>query len=208
MITKIEEQKRNKDRVNIYIDHEFAFAISLELVYKYKLKVNTDIDSTLLKEIALKDSLIKCKNHAIKIIERTFKTEKELSKKLKERGYEDSVIKETIDFLKEYNYINDSNYAKAYVKDKSKTSGNKKILYSLKQKGVSDDVINSALDCIDENEQLDSALLIAEKKYNNLRKRETDEYKLSQKMYRFLLSRGYSYDIAKTVLNKISKTDY
>lgn len=208
MITKIEEQKRNKDRVNIYIDDEFAFAISLELVYKYKLKVNTDIDSTLLKEIALKDSLIKCKNHAIKIIERTFKTEKELSKKLKERGYEDSVIKETIDFLKEYNYINDSNYAKAYVKDKSKTSGNKKILYSLKQKGVSDDVINSALDCIDENEQLDSALLIAEKKYNNLRKRETDEYKLSQKMYRFLLSRGYSYDIAKTVLNKISKTDY
>ena len=38
IITKIELGKRNKERVNIYIDNEYAFSISAELVYKENLK--------------------------------------------------------------------------------------------------------------------------------------------------------------------------
>ena len=34
IITKIEVGKRNKERVNIYIDEEYAFSISAELIYK------------------------------------------------------------------------------------------------------------------------------------------------------------------------------
>ncbi len=37
-ITNIEVQKRNEERVNIYIDNEFAFACYKELVYKEGLK--------------------------------------------------------------------------------------------------------------------------------------------------------------------------
>ena len=37
-ITKIEVGKRNKERVNIYIDYEYAFSINMELVYKFGLK--------------------------------------------------------------------------------------------------------------------------------------------------------------------------
>jgi regulatory protein len=33
-ITKIEIQKRNKERVNLFLDGEYAFSISAELVYK------------------------------------------------------------------------------------------------------------------------------------------------------------------------------
>ena len=34
IITKIELGKRNKERVNIYIDDEYAFSISAELVIR------------------------------------------------------------------------------------------------------------------------------------------------------------------------------
>jgi regulatory protein len=38
VITAIEVQKRNKNRVNIYIDGEFTFSCSAELVYTHGLK--------------------------------------------------------------------------------------------------------------------------------------------------------------------------
>ena len=39
-ITKIEIQKRNKERVNLFLDDEYAFSLSTELVYKEGLKTN------------------------------------------------------------------------------------------------------------------------------------------------------------------------
>ena len=44
VITKIEVQKRNKDRSNVYIDNDYAFSLSNELVYKEGLKLNEKID--------------------------------------------------------------------------------------------------------------------------------------------------------------------
>ena len=45
------------------------------------------------------------------------------------------------------------------------------------------------------------------KKYNTIAKRESDKFKLSQKLYRFLLSKGYGYDIVSGVVKEITKVD-
>lgn len=44
IITKVEIQKRNKDRVNVYINHEFAFACSAELVYIHNIEKGKSVD--------------------------------------------------------------------------------------------------------------------------------------------------------------------
>ena len=38
IITKVEVQKNNKNRVNVYVDEEYAFSCAAEVVYKYDLK--------------------------------------------------------------------------------------------------------------------------------------------------------------------------
>ena len=38
IITKIESQKKNNDRVNIYVDGEFFMAVFTELIYTFNLK--------------------------------------------------------------------------------------------------------------------------------------------------------------------------
>ena len=43
IITKIECGKRNKDRVNIYIDEEYAFSVDMEIVYKEVPEQNRDL---------------------------------------------------------------------------------------------------------------------------------------------------------------------
>lgn len=207
IITKIEVGKRNKERVNIYIDNEYAFSISAELVYKENIKVKDEINVERLKKLADEDNYIKCKNSALKIIERTYKSEKELRDKLVLKGYDDHIIKRTINFLREYNLLNDTNYAKMYVKDRSRNQGKNKIKYTLIQKGIDENIIEEELNKIDKDEIKEVAYEMALKKYRVLSKRENDNYKLTQKLYRFLMGKGYDYDLIKDVVKSIVKSE-
>ena len=207
IITKIEVGKRNKERVNIYIDEEYAFSISAELIYKENIKVKDKIDVDSLKKLADEDNYIKCKNTALKTIERTYKSEKELVQKLALKGYDDHIINRTINFMKEYNLLNDNNYASMYVKDKSRNIGKKKIKYSLLQKGIDEEIIESELEKINNDEVKAIVYEMALKKYKVFSKRENDNYKLTQKLYRFLMGKGYDYDLIKDVVKSIVKSE-
>ena len=207
IITKIEVGKRNKERVNIYIDEEYAFSISAELIYKENIKVKDKIDVNSIKKLADEDNYIKCKNTALKTIERTYKSEKELAQKLALKGYDDHIINRTINFMKEYNLLNDNNYATMYVKDKSRNIGKKKIKYSLLQKGIDEEIIESELEKINNDEVKAIVYEMALKKYKVFSKRENDNYKLTQKLYRFLMGKGYDYDLIKDVVKSIVKSE-
>lgn len=207
IITKIEIGKRNKERVNIYIDDEFAFSLSAEIVYKENLARKQVIDVEKLTRLAREDEFMKCKSSALKIVERSYKTEKEIFNKLITKEYSKESINRTIEFLREYNLINDRNYVKMYVKDKLKSQGKNKIKYNLKRKGISDELIIEELSKIDDEDSKNGAIILAQKKYNELKRRESDQYKLSQKLYRFLISKGYNYDLASDVMKEVIKKD-
>ena len=63
-ITKIEVQKKNKERVNLFLDEEYAFSLSMELVYKEGLKKNQEIDAKRLELLAEEESIIRCKKQS------------------------------------------------------------------------------------------------------------------------------------------------
>lgn len=207
-ITSIEVQKRNANRVNVYIDEVFTFACDAELIYKQGIQRDSLIDVESIKEIVKEDEFIKCKNSAIRTVEKTYKTEKELKDKLIERGFEEDTIRRTIDFLKEYNLLNDEKYAEMYIKDRLRTQGRNKIKYALIRKGISEEVLSDKLSNIDEEDENDTAFKLAEKKYNMLKKKESDKYKLSQKLFRFLLSKGYDYDCCNSVVRRLTNNEY
>ena len=207
IITKIEIQKRNKERVNLFLDGEYAFSISVELVYKEGLKTKDEIDSEKLKIIAEHESQIRCKNSALRIIEKSWKTEKEVRDKLILKGYEDNSINKSIEFLKEYNFINDSNYTKAFIRDKLKSQGSQKIKYTLIQKGISKENIDEELSNLNKESEKSTALNLAKKKFDIIKKKESDNYKISGKLYRYLISKGYEYDVTSEVVKEIMSLD-
>ena len=141
IITKIDCGKRNKDRVNIYIDEEYAFSVDMEIVYKEGLKVKDSVDYDKLKKVIEEDNYIKCKNAAIRIIERSYKSEKEIKDKLLKKEFDNKTVNRTLSFLKESNLIDDEKLVSMYVKDRLRSQGEKKIKYSLMQKGISEELI-------------------------------------------------------------------
>lgn len=202
-ITKIEIQKRNKERVNLFLDGEYAFSLSAELVYKEGLKINAEIDSEKLKTLAEHESLIRCKESALRIIERSYKTEKEMRDKLKLKGYEDNSINKSVEFLKEYNFINDRNYTKAFISDKLNSAGSQKIKYTLMQKGINKEIIDEELCKLNQDNEKNAAFNIAKKKFDIIKKKESDNYKISGKLYRYLVSKGYGYDVVSDVVKEV-----
>lgn len=207
VITKIELQKRNKDRVNVYINEEFSFACSAELIYTCSLSKDKEIDMGSLKEIIDKDNFIKCKSYALKIIERTYKTEKQIFDKLAQKEYDEKIINKTIDFLKEYKFIDDEKYTEAYIKDKLKSQGKNRIKYALINRGISEALIKEKLSTLDKDIEENTALKLAEKKYKVLIKNESDTRKIYKKLGDYLVRNGYDLDVVQNILSSIVKEE-
>ncbi|RMC96142.1 recombination regulator RecX [Clostridium autoethanogenum] len=204
-VTKIELQKKNKGRVNVYINEEFAFACSAELVYSYGISKGTSVDMNYLKSIIEEDNFIKCKSCALKIIEKVYKTEKQIKDKLAQKQYDENAISRTIKFLKEYKFVDDDKFTELYIKEKIYSQGKNKIRYSLIKKGISEDIISKKLDLIDEEQEEKAAFNIAQKKYAVLIKSENNIRKVYEKLGNYLARSGYSFEKARTVSDKVIK---
>lgn len=98
-------------------------------------------------------------------------------------------------------YIDDRRYASAYARDKAAISGwgETKIRYMLAAKGVSRDIIAEALNDIDEAKAGSRLEKLLENKMKSLR----DDPQCRIKLLRFALGRGYSYDDAISVIDKL-----
>lgn len=203
IITAIEAQKRNKDRVNIYINEDFTFACSTELVYYNGLKKGMEVQIDKLKEIIKEDNYIKGKNKALKYIEKSIKTEAQIREMLIKKEYEEEVIDRILDFLKDYDFVNDERYVKAFIKAKIKENGKNKIKFSLIKKGINQELIKESLSSVNSEEELLVATQLAQKKADTLCKNEKEKQKILQKINVFLINKGFNYSIINEVIPKI-----
>ena len=205
VISKIEVQKKNKERVNVYIDGEYAFPCNSEVIFLHRVKVGQVIDVDNLQEIINMDEYIKCKNSALRIIEKSYKTRKQIYDKLIKKDYDKVAIEKALDFLNEYKLLDDEKYAEAYIKEKIRSQGKNKIKYALISRGISEEIIQEKLSLIDGEEEEQTAIILAEKKYRLLLRNEEDSKKIYKKLGDYLISRGYKFQLIKTVLNKVIK---
>lgn len=200
-ITKLEIQKKNKERVNIYVNEVFFMGIDASLVYTLNLKKGDIIDEEKLKEIVAKESLSSARTKAMNILNRTAISEKKLREKLSD--YDESTVDEVINKLKEYNFLNDKDLAKRITNDNLHLSrfGRNKIKQNLYKKGISKEDIEDTISEIDTDEEYENALYLGKKRLEKL-KNEDNRVKY-QKLTQHLSYKGFSYDIIKRVIDEI-----
>lgn len=207
-ITQISENKKNPNRVSIFADDEFLLSCHKELVYRKSLKKGDKVDPQLLLELAREDEYIKAKDTALRHIEMSIKTVKQVEDKLREKEYSEEIIEKVIGFLHEYRLLDDLKYAQTFLKEKLRSRGIKKARFELLAKGISKDNIELAMESVSTTSvEEDACLKIAEKKYQQLRNREQDEYKLKNKLYTFLAGKGFEYELISSTLRKIMEND-
>lgn len=203
-VSLIEKQKNNK-RCNIYIDGEFAFSASIEDLIKYSIKEEKEYDRDEIDDIIEKCEFSKAYERALIMLDKKDYLEIELIKKLKLLKYSDKTANMVIEKLKSFNLIDDDRYINRYINDcvNLKKFGRRKILNNLAQKGFNN--IDVDYLSIDSEKEYQNALELAEKKL----RLNHNEKNSKEKIYKYLLSKGYEYDTIKKVINKLfSSFDY
>lgn len=210
IITKIEAQKRSKDRVNIYVDEEYFMAVYAELVYTHSLKKGMEIDKESLESLLHDEMYMKAKNKALSILSKSDQSEKKLREKLL-NDYDENIVEDVIEFLKGYKLINDNLLAEKIVHDNMNLSkfGKNKIKQNLYNKGIAASDIQDAISQIDPDEEYENAKYLAEKRLKRLKGEDKNKInqKINQKIYQHLAYKGFNYDIIKRVLRELLNFD-
>ncbi len=203
-ITQISENKKNKDRVSIYVEDQFVLACHKELIYKKGLKKDQDIDIEVLKELAHEDDYFKAKDIAFKFLEKNMKTESQLRGKLLEKEFDQVTIDRVVLLLNEYKLLDDHRYAQQFLTEKLRSRGLKKVTFELHQKGITKEVLEEALETMDTGSiEEESCFKVAEKKFREIQRKEDDRYKQKNKLYTFLAGKGYDYETINSVIRRV-----
>lgn len=140
---------------------------------------------------------------ALNFISYRIRSKKEVYTKLKKEDVPEEHIDKIISKLEEDEYINDYRFAKAFFESKTRINkwSNKRIEYELIQKGISKDIINEFSLNFKELE-FENAKNLVEKKLPQW-ERKFDGFKLKNKIYTFLSSKGFDYSIIEKVISEL-----
>jgi len=199
-ITRLEVQARHKDRVNLYIDDVFVTGLTLDTAVKNGLKIGKDVDEKFVVDMIFDSEKQSAFNKTANYMKSSIKTVKQIKEYLNKKGYDEAVINAVVEKLKEYKYLDDSQYVTAFVNTNKSKYGVRKLREKLKQKGVADANL-SVLD--DYDEDVDALKKVAEK-YMSHKEKTPENY---NKLYRFLAMRGYNFDDINACVNEIKRSE-
>lgn len=208
VITKISVQRKHKDRYNIFIDdgtgEKFAFAVDEDVLIKFNLKKGKHLDDFQIAEINFADNVRKALNIAINYLARRMRSEGEIRTHLKRKEVDDLAINEVVSKLIEMNYLDDKEFAQAYVSTQINTTdkGPNTITRELREKGVNSSLIESSLQQFSIEDQVDKAIQLA-KKYIAKNERDSEQI-LYQKTIQMLNRKGYNNDVTSIVMEEVS----
>lgn len=134
---------------------------------------------------------------AMHLLEKMDRTEYKLREKLSEGGYPDEAIEDAIGYVKRYHYLDDERYARNYVFLAQDRKSRKKLSIELYQRGIKKELIDRILEEeYDADEEKQICQLLEKRGFDP----KTCSEKKRQKLYQFLLRRGFqSSDICKVM---------
>jgi regulatory protein len=144
------------------------------------------------------------KQKAYRLLALRSHSEKELEKKLREKGFPAVVIKETLEKLHDLKYLNDASFAKGLARNLAvnKLCGNRKIIASLREKGIAAQLIDDAITSARQEITEEDAIAILVKKRAAKKKPASFDIKEKHKIFQSLAGKGFPPGL---ILNKLGK---
>jgi regulatory protein len=198
-ITALKRQRRNPDRVNIYLDGEFAFGLS-RIVAGW-LVVGQELNAEKINLLKTEDEQEVAYQRALKFISHRIRTEDEIRRNLNKHKIPSEVIESVIKRLTRSDLINDVHFARSWVENRNefRPRAHRILSYELRKKGVAENVILEILESTIPDEEL--ALKAAQKQAHRYKELEWPEFR--KKLSGYLARRGFPYNIISLVVEQV-----
>ncbi|MCL2254936.1 MAG: regulatory protein RecX [Lachnospiraceae bacterium] len=201
VVTDITNISGSKSRFRVYIDEEFAFVLYKGELRTHGLTVGANISTEGYCEIMTKILPKRAKMRSLHLLKNRSYTETQIRNKLTEGEYSEEIINDTINYLKSYRYIDDTQFAKNYIEYHKNNKSRNRILRDLSKKGISFDITaeiySRITDGRDEETENNQILYLLEKRKFD---KSTADLKERHRVYTFLLSKGFMPDSIKRFL--------
>ncbi len=197
-ITALKLQKRNSQRVNVYLDGEYAFGLS-RIVAAW-LAVDQTIDDGKISQLREQDALESAYQQALQFLNYRQRSQAEVRKNLQSHQIPEEIIASVLERLQSNGLVNDQNFAQNWVENRIEfhPRGKRALAMELRQRGLEDEAINQAIEQVDE-EQL--AYQAAVKQLRKIDSNEWQEFR--RKLSNFLLRRGFNFDVITPVVRQV-----
>ena len=138
---------------------------------------------------------LKAKDYAYRLLSYRQRSVKEITERLKKRGFASRIIRKTIEYLSQLNYLNDEEFARLWIRSKmqSRPSGLALLRYQLRQKGITQELLDKLFsEYAGQYDEYQAAKRLAVSRCRRYRGRSS--LKIKRRLYDFLRRRGFSQE--------------
>jgi len=212
IVTKIERQKRNSHRVNLFIDGEFAFGIHDEVLLRSGIRKGDRLSEESLRKIRESEELSLARNRALKFLAARLRTEAEVRADLIEKEFHPETADRVVLEFRELRLLDDERYARAFVHDARMRRALGRILlrHEMLRKGVPQSIVQEvlAVSALPEEEEAvafkaASKLLV---RYRTSRKSLPPKRQASGTA-QFLARRGFDWQTIAAVMKRLFREE-
>lgn len=143
-------------------------------------------------------------NSALRYLAHQHRSIRQMNEYLVKKGFDEDMINKTIEKLLEQKYLDDEIFTRTFVESRINHKPKSKfaLAYELKKKGIKSAFIENILKNYDDQDLALKAIEPKIKLWRNL-----DFEKIKKKTLNFLQYRGFTYEIAISILTKLTTLD-
>ena len=196
-VTALKVQKRNPQRVNVYLDGEFAFGLAR--ITAAWLHIGQELSAEKIAQLQSEDAREVGYQQALRLLSYRPRASAEVRRNLEKHAMPAEVIEDVLARLKRAGLLNDSRFAQAWVDNRSefRPRGRRALAVEMRQRGLDDESIQQALAEVDEEALADQAASKQSRKLAGL-----DETAFKHKLSGFLARRGFGYAVIRDTVDR------
>jgi len=197
-VTRLEPQKKNPQRLNVYLDGEFAFGISRAA--SPWLSEGDQLSREKVQELKTQDQVESAYQRALHFLSYRGRSSQEIQRNLQKHQVDDEVIELVLDKLRQASRVNDRAFAQEWIQNRNrfKPRGKRALSSELYRKGIPEAIISELLEDLDEQTL---AWKCARQKSSHLQGLEKEAFQ--KKLYGYLNRRGFPYPICRDVVSSL-----
>ena len=189
-ITALRFQKRNKDRVNVYLDGQFAFGLAV--VEAVHLRVGQVLDDDDIARLQRQDEVERAYERALNFLSYRPRSEVEVRRNLRKKNGEDEVVEVVVERLTRAGLLDDREFARYWVENRLQFNprGARALRHELWEKGVPTSIIDDTLADFGEETAARKAAEAGVRRLAHLEPRD-----FRRRLGSYLARRGFSYAV-------------
>lgn len=198
-ITAVRTQQRDPDRVSVFLDDVFAFGLDQQIILDRGLHTGQQLTDTESGALIALDETARATAAALQFLGYRPRSEGEIQRRLRQRGFAGDAIEATIAKLRDWRYVDDGDFAERWIENRleHRPRSARLLAQELRQKGVDAATAAEAIDAAAIDEVAGATSLAADK----LRKLASlPEDVRTRRVSAFLARRGYGFGVIRAAL--------